>query len=316
MTHTWATTITTLALVLTAGCQSLPSEGEQAATEAGNAAAAEIPLALIDDRILVPVTIGREATFFILDTAASGHVISPKLRAQFELEPEDIRTQEVQGSTGSTTMEFVKVPSLGVGQENHEDQWAVVADIGEFRDFEGREVTGILGTGVLSQYDLEIDLPSGMLRLHPLGTGRDQAAERQVIPFESFGETNFIQFEATVAGQPVNAVLDSGAKNGILNWQAARFAGATPDTAHLIDPESATGGINGKKIPQYRYTFSDICFGTHCLPERELRISDLTVFRVLGWEGRPAMLVGMEWLETCPIFVSYSTNEIQLCEPR
>ena len=209
-------------------------------------------------------------------------------------------------------MEFVKLPSMDIGGDRHGDLWAVVTDISDFRNYDGRMVTGIIGTDLLSKYDVGIDVPSRTLRLYSPAASAGSGSEKH-LPFHSFEETEFVQFTATIDNKPVQALLDTGARRGVLNWKAAGLAGVGPDSDGIRKEAGGSEGIGGQKIPQYRHTFDGICLGDHCLPARELRIADLSVFGVVGDADKPSMLIGVEWLKTCPILISYTTDRLQLC---
>ena len=276
----------------------------------------ELPLAFIDGRLLAPVDIPAVGThWFILDTAAGRSIISERLRRQLRLSAAAVRRDTVKGATGASVMEFVRLPRLQVGGAAHDDLWLVVAGIGDFRDYDGRAVEGILGVDVLAKYDVGIDVPAGVLRLHP----RDGSAESSLaegarpVPFHSTVHNGFVQFPATLHGDTVNALLDTGARHGTMNWRAAALAGIAPDTRGVRADAYGAIGMNGERVSAHRYVFERLCIGGRCLPPTEMRIMDLPLFQRLGGADRPVMLIGTHLLEECAVLLSYSTNRLQLC---
>lgn len=303
------------AVLLTA----LPATAPAAPYPAASDPIVEVPLRYVDGRLLVEVEIdGAGTSWFILDTAAGRSVISGRLRSHLAPDAPAIRRDTVQGATGPTVMEFVRLPPARVGGTAHEGLWAVVADISDFRTQEGLAVEGILGVDVLARYDVGLDVPAGMLRLHP----RDGSAASSLagpgagVPFHSSVQDGFVQFTATLHGRPVQALLDTGARTGTLNWNAAALAGIAPGSEGVREDARGAGGMSGKRVPGHRYVFGDLCLGERCLPPTEMRIMDLPVFRVTETADGPAMLVGADLLESCPVLLSYSTDTLHVCTER
>ncbi len=302
-------------VALAAACTSPAPDA--ATTDAGVAdTALAVPLAFVEGRLLSPVEIAGLGThWFILDTAAGRSVISARLRRRLELPASDVRLSTVNGATGSSVMEFVRLPALRVAGDAHEGLWAVVADLPDFRTHEDRDVQGILGVDVLARYDVELDVPAGTLRLHPRdGSAASRLGARSAgVPFHSTVADGFVQFEATLHGDTVSAILDTGALAGTLNWHAAALAGVAPDSEGVRADARGAGGLNGTRIAAHRSVFEALCIGARCLPPTELRIMDLPVFHVLGSAERPALLLGADLLADCPLLLSYSTSRLHLC---
>lgn len=273
----------------------------------------EVPLLIAEGRVIVPVAVeGAGKQFFILDTAASSSVISSRLRGQLEVDPSGVRRDTVRGASGHTVMEKVLLPGVGIGGETFTDVDAVVTDISDFREYEGRQVEGILGTDVLQRYDLEIDAAGGVMRLHRREGKKTEGASG--IPFESRSASGFVEFELSVNGQPVRGVLDTAARRSVFNWAAAWAAGVSPEDPALRERAKGTRGIGGRSTQTYLYTFDDLQLGPAHLRAAEVKIADLPVFEVLGIAEGPAMLVGIDVLQACPVSVSYSTGRLGICE--
>lgn len=305
-----------LAVLLTSACAPPPA-----------AAPDELPLAFSEGRLLTQVTIPGQGThWFIIDTAAGRSLISAKLRRELDVPQEDVRLSTVNGATGRTIMEFVRLPALQVGDSIHERPWVIVADIPDFRTYDDRDVNGILGVDVLARYDVAFDVPAGVLRLHP----RDGSASQRfagdstkpsgvsigsasVVPFHSSAAAGFIQFTAMLHGDSVHALLDTGAPRGAMNWPAAALAGVTSDSDGVRADQRGARGMNGRRVDGKRYTFERLCIGEHCLPPTELRIVELPLFDVIG-AGGPAVLIGADLLRDCALLVSYSTRTLHLCD--
>jgi predicted aspartyl protease len=274
-----------------------------------------IPLRFEDGRILVPVTLdGIGESLFILDTAAGGSVISSEFRDRLDPGPEQTRNDSVYGASGATVMEYVEIPTLSLGGHPHEGLWAVVADIAPFRHYDDYSVQGILGVDVLARFGVEIDIPGGSLRLRPHGAPAPAWVRHDDpgIPFHSDAQHGFVQFTASVAGQPAASFLDTGARSSIVNWRAAALAGVGPDTEGLRPREEGSRGIDGNSVESFWFRFPDMRVG-HAPIRREARIADLPVFQVLGIADGPVVLAGVDLIEACPIWIDYHASRFHLC---
>ncbi|MDN7125496.1 retropepsin-like aspartic protease [Pseudidiomarina terrestris] len=274
-----------------------------------------IPISYLEERILLPVEIeGVGERFFILDTAAGRSVISADLRAELELTPEDISQLEVQGATGAITLEVVTLSGLSLGELPQKDVSAVVADLSSFREYDGRQVEGILGVDVLSRYDVAIDVPGATVSLLQDGTSYSELGVNETgLEFHSGVQPGFVQFNVMLEGTPVAAVLDSAARVGTINWQAASLARLFPDSDAVTIKEGGSRGIDGIGTESFTAPVSNICLGERCYLSMNVKIADLPVFSVLGIADQPAMLVGAAFMADCPMVIAYSTQTLHVC---
>lgn len=278
----------------------------------------EVPLVYTDGRLLVPMEVASVGTrWFILDTAAGRSVISQRLRDQLTLTSDAVRRDTVQGATGPVELEFVRLPGVRLAGREHEDAWVVVSGITDFREYDGLMVDGILGVELLRSYDVAIDVAADVMRLYPQDGSAIQTVEgRSVsVPFHSSLQDGFVQFAAAIAGEPVEVILDTGARDGTLNWHAADLAGITPESPGIRANARGAGGMSGERVSASSHVIDEVCLADSvCLVQREWRIVDLPVFRVAGTADGPAALVGADLMQTCPVLIAYSTATLHLCE--
>ncbi|MDX1706633.1 retropepsin-like aspartic protease [Pseudidiomarina sp.] len=251
---------------------------------ADTAESTHIPISYLEDRILVPVEIaGIGERYFILDTAAGQSVISAAVRASLDPAPEDIEQLEIQGATGAITMEVVTLQGLSLGALVQDDVRAVVADLSAFREYDGRQVEGILGVDVLSRYDMAIDVPGAAVTLFETPASySDLGVTEAGIDFHAGIQPGFVQFEVMLEGEPVAAVLDSAARVGTLNWHAASLAGLSVDSEAVKVKDGGSRGIDGRGAESYTASVNNICIGARCYQAMDVKIADLPVFSVLG----------------------------------
>lgn len=279
------------------------------ATEIGESV--EVPIMLSENRMIVPLKIeGAGEQFFILDTAAGGSVISPRLRKQLNIDPASVHRDTVKGASGKRLMEKVILPELQFGDQSFSEISAVVFPTNAFREYEGKRVEGILGVNVLKHFDLSFDLNNRVLQLYQ-NRRLNQNADRISIPFKSNVQPGFVEFEIHINGEPVQAILDSGARRNILNWKAANALGITqkhPDVEKRQKNSKGIDGVGG--VGTYDYTFDQVQLGTTNLRNTATKIVDYPIFDMLGIGDGPAMLVGLEIFKHCQVEINYSTNQL------
>lgn len=271
----------------------------------------EVPLRLIEGRLIVPVEIvGAGTQHFILDTAASSSVISARLRNRLDLDPDAVQRDTVRGSGGTMLMEKVLLPGLRIAHEVFTEIDPVVLDFSEFREYDGVPVEGILGTDVLLHYAVEIDVAMGALRLAPRLEGSDVSSG---IPFESRAAPGLVEFSIELDGHPVRAVLDSGAEFSVLNWEAAGLLSVTPGSDALRSAGGPSSGITGGKTASRFLPVEVLHIGPAELRSTRVKIAELAVFETLGIADGAAMLVGVDVVRACTVRIDYGSGVLQLC---
>jgi len=273
------------------------------------------PLVEDSGRILVRVSIaGQDSLVFILDTAAQGSVISPETRDLLGLDPASGQEQQVRGASGLTTLIRMVLPPVTVAGETVEGLNAVVTDMAPFRRSPGPPYAGVLGANFLLHFDVEIDVPGGLLRLwrHREGSA-PPTPPRAPANLANLAEIQgFVAFDVVVGDTVARAILDSGAHTSTLNWLAAAGAGVTRESPGLVVSHSAVG-ISGDTVETHRHRFDEVAVEGLRFPPLDMGISDLPIFQAMGGGERPAMLLGADFLRECRVFISYTQRRLHLC---
>lgn len=277
-----------------------------------NPESVDVPITLSDDRMIVSLEIEGMAgkQYFILDTAAGGFVFSPRLRKQLAIDPARVHRDTVKGASGQRLMKKVILQEVRFGNRSFSEISAVVFSTNTFREYDGKQAEGILGVNVLRHFDLSFDLSHRVLQLYRNRT-LNQRANRVSIPFQSNTQPGFVEFQIHINGEPVLAVLHSGARRNILNWKAANALGITsedPDVQQHLKNSKGIEGVGG--VATFDYTFDLIQLGTANLENSATNIVDDPVFDVLGTSEGPAILIGLEMFKHCRVEINYSTNRL------
>jgi len=107
------------------------------------------------------VRVNSRMARFLVDTGASTCVISPELAAALDIRSDrGASSVPLQTISGLTRGQPVKIASLGVGDLETEDVFAVVHPVGS-------SMEGILGNTFLARFTVTLDPARGLLRLSP-----------------------------------------------------------------------------------------------------------------------------------------------------
>jgi hypothetical protein len=96
-----------------------------------------------------------------------------------------------------------------------------------------------------------------------------------------------------VDGKAIPAVLDTGASGTVMNWAAAKLLGLTPDDPR-VEKVRSLQGVTKDAPPTYRTTVGELRIGAARGANPTLRIADIGVFKMLGMDGGPAMILGID----------------------
>ncbi len=278
----------------------------------------DVPLRFDGKYVLVPVSVGNQSLIFILDTAAGGSVVSPATRDAVGFSDKDGEISEVVGAGGTVNYQSLRVPSIVVGGHVQKNFNVTVIDLKKFQKKDSQPYAGLLGNDFLRRFDVEINLPAARMRLYPHGADGlitiSRLSKRRSVPNLAASE-GFIVFNVLVEGKPVEAILDSAAPASVLNWQAAKQVGVTPETKGVKRREQGIGGLGTQVADTYLYRFKKIKVGKMQFKPDETRIADLSIFRALGLNKKPAMLFGLDMLKNRVLFISYSTKKLYFYKP-
>jgi len=172
-------------------------------------------------------------------------------------------------------------------------------------------VAGLVGGDLLSRFDVEFDLPAQRIRFWsvtrrsvacagpPAWTGPHDAiaAEREGVRLVLPGRLD---------GQPIRALLDSGARSRILSDRAAARVGVGPAILGA-DPGGITAGLDLREIPYHWHRFRRLVIGGQVEERPVLTVSPLA--------ESVDLLLGSDWLAPRDVWVSYATDTVFIRRP-
>jgi predicted aspartyl protease len=291
-----------LLLISLAGCAGTT------ATDCRLTMVAQIPLRAQDRLLVVPAGINGTWVHLVVDSGAERTTISAAAVARLRL-PNDPRYKvQSVGIGGTTTSTDVTVDRLVLGGVHFPIE-RVAAGAFDLRNGSGVNADGLLGADILLAYDMDIDVPAGVLTLyrHRLCpnmqppwqepwleiTGVRTRVDRLLVPFELDDAEGM-------------ALLDTGAQGNVLGAAMARRMGLSEQVL-ASDPAVRNSGTGGA-IMSRRHIFNRLRVGpvVEASPEMMVLPSDF---------GIGDALLGEQFLQGRHVWLSFRNRQIFVSRP-
>jgi predicted aspartyl protease len=273
-------------------------------------AAAQTEVPILDvGWLIVPVYMNDSESplAFILDTGATGTSITAATAAEFGADAG--REIQVQGASGLASARLVRVESLVVGPFRTTNREVIALRDGVLESA-GQSFDGILGADILSRFDVLIDVPNGRLALLPHGALPATVAELgEAVAIEFVGE-HIIRHTARVNGAEVTALLDSGARQMLINGVGAGAARIETTTATA---ERDSPGLGVEEFELRSGSLGQLVAAGTLFAGLRTLVGDLPVFRALGVDSTPTLIIGAPILARCAVFIAYSAGTVRYC---
>lgn len=250
--------------------------------------------------LVLPVTIGGDGPFpFILDTGATHTAIASSLAERFGYAPEWQQVDDVQALTTRFEAERFALDALEVAGQAPVDLVSVIIPV---EPGQPTPIAGLLGADAILSSRYRMDLSAGRLSFDVAGL---EHVDGQLDP------TGLLVGEATMlrASGPVHVMLDSGSARTIANIPLERRIG----NRHMVMRSMTIGGIDGRETEEASLlAIRQFRMGGLCFPGLRVLHSDLDIFRHLGWEHEPAMVIGMDLLRHATITIDREAGVFQI----
>ena len=247
-------------------------------------------------RSTVPVFINGEGPFrFAVDTAASASVVASDLAERLGIAPAG--ELDMHTVIGLERVPAVRARTLSSGS----------LSVGEARMAVGSR-PGLIGLDGLLGLDL---LADQRLVMRFRGQGRSSINRSRPDPDQFLGVVRpRVRFQppqgggaelmvvnALVRGQPVQAVVDTGAQVTLINPALAAAAGARPFQSRTASTGNAlVQSPTGRAAMAQAMVVSAVHFDELVLDRLAVLMGDFHIFRLLGLNDVPAMLMGVDVL--------------------
>jgi len=168
-----------------------------------------------------------------------------------------------------------------------------------------RDVDMILGEDLLSQFDVEFDLPDNVVRLL---RARDCQAGQLAYWAKAYSQATLLPWSrdepqmgvtAQLNGKPVAAMLDTGDTPSTVSFAAARIAGVAVRPADE-GAMSLVGGL-GQGVDEVGIgTFDSVAIGDETVRNARLRMAEISRTSEVD---RPGLALSREVVDPAPMFI-------------
>jgi predicted aspartyl protease len=266
-----------------------------------------IALETVNGLPLVTVLANGAALTLILDTGAERTVLTSAAAERVGgTSPQIQFRRSLNGVTGSLPSREIEFKSLTIG--GVEIPWRRVRIATTAMPPMLSRVDGVLGTDVLSKFDLDLDLPNRRMSLYNKGTCMpDWADPNAEIKIGRSAANDHLFFPVQLDHRRITATIDTGAQRTTLSAATAR-AMAITDAALAHDPPVYTRGFGGGSLPSRIHRFESLTIGNIRLSNPEIVVTDL---RLRGID----LILGMDFLGSQRLWLSYASFRMFLSNP-
>lgn len=248
---------------------------------------------------------GGEPVDFVVDTAATQHVVMPRLVQRLALRPA-AEQAELQGASGLQAAALYDLASLSSEAFAHADVQAVGLPNGAATD-----AWGIVGMGDFDDHRVSFDREGMRFAVQASGPA---AAGMASVPAVMLG--TFAVVEVQVEGQSMLAVIDSGAARTVANDEAMAALGLSENDPRLTTARPVAGATT-QELTARSGKVGGLRLGPAAFENVTLTFSDLPVFAALGLGDMPALILGSDLLNQLPAYaIDYPRSELHLKAPR
>ena len=266
--------------------------------------AAAVPISIAPTgHAMVPVSGPFGTRQFVFDTGAEGSAVYAGLAEEAGLETSGSET--LQGQTGAVETPLVRIGTLALDGVSKGPIDAVRLDARA----DGVPLAGIVGLDLFGDRTIDFDLPRRSLALlapgqRPAGLEGDGLAATPTTG-------GLLTIPVTIGRAQAVAVIDTGARKTRINWALGRLLGFAPEA--LPKGEVIQGATNSA-VEAASARVRDVRLGRRALGEAPVLIADLPVFEAFGVAGRPAIILGLDWLEQTRLVIDFPARLVWLEE--
>lgn len=259
-----------------------------------------------NDRMTVPVSLSGTGPFrFLVDTGSNRSAISSDVAARLGLvvgERADLHTV-----TGIRSVQTATVPNI---QLSNSAQRIIDAPVLEAQHM---GADGILGTDLLRSQRVVFDFENRLMTIVP-SAQRVRRESGEIVVTGRLKNGRLIVTNAVADGNEIVVVLDTGSEVSVGNEALRRRLGNSRllRKTGAVELESVTGDIL-----QGEYMFvKGVEMGDVTLVNLAVVFADVHTFKQLGFDDRPALLLGMNALRAFKkVSIDFANKKLRLLLP-
>jgi clan AA aspartic protease (TIGR02281 family) len=282
---------------------------------------ADLPVRVVRNKLLVDGSINGRKVGVLVDTGATMTLVLRPATERLGLERHEARGYRMFGIGGESKAESVTIDEFRIGQASRKGWRILVAGEHDL----GGDAALLLGEDFFDQVDVEFDLAHNAIRLfQPKGCDGVSLAywtteEPRIIDIDPIYDLQpRIYITVQINGQPVRAMLDSGAGASVLTRADAARLGVTPATPGVVQVASGTG-LGPKQVDSWVGAFDNVVIGTEIINHPHIYFSDLYkegTYKPIGSHvtvnasPEQPMLLGADFLRAHRVLVSHAQRKM------
>jgi predicted aspartyl protease len=259
------------------------------------------------DRMTVPVRLGGSGPYrFLVDTGADRTAVSTAIAAQLGLSNGPMAT--LHSITGTSPVRTVKVPQLELTQNRvHSLEAPLLEAINMGAD-------GILGVDSLRSQRVMFNFKTRIISIVPSAQRMERDEEGTIVVTGKLRRGHLIVTTARANGVPLTVVLDTGSEMTMGNaaLRARLEARRKLGPAELVEMTSVTG----QKLIGEAFHMKQVDIGDVVLKDLVIFFSNAQIFRSLGLEDKPTVLLGMNAMRAFDkVSIDFARKQLRMVVP-
>jgi hypothetical protein len=270
-----------------------------------------VPVDIVDGHILVTVQVNEVAETFVLDTGAERTLMGEEVVRHLGLQRDGWVASTILGLGGYQQRPNAHPRSLRLGnsplhRRTLTGDTSVTVGPLPVTEIRGRSVAGLLGRDFLSPFDLDLDLPEGLLALYEVHNC-DARFLPWTMPYFAIPASTLtgaaLVVQVWVEGRPLRTLIDSGASSSLITAPGMFRLGLTPASL-AKDPGGNGVGVGPEPVPMRRHRFGELRVGPDTMRDVPLWVAPVRVVPIVD------LLLGADWLRTRHVWLSFATKQI------
>lgn len=258
-------------------------------------------------RMTVPVSVAGSGPYrFLIDTGAERTIISRQLASKLQLASG--KNAVLHSVIGINDVKTVQIPHLQVSTK--------VVSVRNAPALEATNIgaDGMLGIDSLRSQRVLFDFKAGTMSITPAVRKAEKIDKDEIVVRAKSRQGRLIFTDAQIDGQKVTVIIDTGSQvtigNLALERALVRRRRATPE---LMTIESVTGETMAARA----LLLKELKIGSGvALNKLPVAFADAHIFRKLGLENRPAVLLGMNAMRAFDrISIDFAEKKVRFVLP-
>jgi hypothetical protein len=272
---------------------------------------ADVPVQIVAGVPVVGVEVNGVTLPFVLDTGAQRSLVTVAAVGRAALRLDDWASTTIKGISGYERHRNADPASLMLGgialrrRTVAGDSTLTVGPLPQSA-LANHDIAGLLGVDFLGGFDLDLDIPHGLLSLY-----RVSGCAGRFLPWPSGYEAiaasapirDVLTIPVGLDGVPLRAEIDSGSAIWLLTASGISRMGLSAEVlAH--DPGGSVSGVGRFAVAMHRHRFGTLRIGAERIATPVVWAAPVHVLPVVD------LLLGGDWLRQRRVWFSYATSQI------